>query len=85
MSHQAPLSKLRPLFLGRVSRLLAGLGTLAAAFWFVEWQGLAILGGLALVLLGLSFLVGGLVGNPGCELTALPNLLLPSDKHVHFT
>ncbi len=85
MNHPTPLSKLRPLILGRLTRVLAGLGTLAAAFWFVEWQGLAILAGLALVLLGLSFVVGGLVGNPGCELTALPNLLLPSDKRVHFT
>ena len=38
----------------------------------------------ALALLGLSFLIGGLLANPGCELTALPNLFLRSDKKVHF-
>jgi len=85
MGSSENLAKLKPLFVGRVTRVLAGLAVLVGAIWFVEWQGAAILGGVALVLLGLSFLVGGLVGNPGCEVTSLPNLVLPSAKRVHCT
>lgn len=83
MGHRHGLSTMRPLAFGRASRIAAGLGALIGLA-FVPWEGAAILGGVALALLGLSFLVGGLVANPGCELTALPNLFLRSDKKVHF-
>ena len=33
----------------------------------------------------LVFLIGGLVGNPGCELTAIPNLVLRPEQRVHCT
>ncbi len=85
MHSSESLAELKPLFVGRATRVLAGLAVLVSAIWFIEWRGAAIFGGLALVLLGLSFLVGGLVGNPGCEVTSLPNLVLPSAKRVHCT
>jgi hypothetical protein len=42
------------------------------------WVGAAIL-----AFLGLSFFIGGLVANPGCEITAILNLLLPEPKRLH--
>jgi len=82
LKNEESLSKLKPLFIGRVTRLLFGLGTLA----FVVVTGtstLTIWGAIALIALGLSFLVGGIVGNPGCELTAIPNLFLSENKKAH--
>jgi hypothetical protein len=78
------LATLKPLLVGRVSRALAGLASLGSIA-FVPLEGFGILGAAALAVLGLSFLVGGVVGNPGCEVTALPNLFLRSEKKVHFT
>lgn len=74
--------QLRPLIIGRVTRVLFGIGTLI----LIAVIGPSILtkgGTAALIVLGLSFLIGGIVGNPGCELTAIPNLLLPEKKKVH--
>ncbi len=77
------LSTLPPLFFGRLTRVLFGLGSLwwAAQLWSEDpgswvWAGV-------LALLGVSFLVGGLMANPGCEVTALPNLFLPPEKRLH--
>ena len=82
MTQNRNLATLEPLLFGRLGRVAAGFATLAgASFWGpteLTWLGFT-----ALALLGLSFLVGGLVGNPGCEITALPNLVLPSDKRLH--
>jgi len=77
------LAKLPPLFFGRVSRVVLGAATLywAAQVWSPDWGALFLAG--VLICLGLSFLVGGLMGNPGCEITALPNLALPPEKRVH--
>jgi hypothetical protein len=77
------LAELPPLFFGRLSRVLAGAATLywAAEVWSADWGDLVLAA--VLVWLGLSFLAGGLMGNPGCEITALPNLLLPAKKRVH--
>ena len=65
-----------PLFWGRALRFLAGVGTLLAVL-VMGLPALGLAAAIALVLLGVSFIVGGLLGNPGCEITALPNLLLP--------
>ncbi|MFQ5350573.1 MAG: hypothetical protein ACE5EG_09045 [Thermoanaerobaculia bacterium] len=78
------MAKLPPLAWGRAARILFGLGSLVGA-GFVPWGetgGLA--GGLVLVFFGLSFLAGGVMANPGCEVTALPNLLLPAEKRINF-
>ena len=83
MQEDQNLGKLPPLLFGRLSRVLFGVVTLAVAVALGS-GGLGGFGFAALVLLGLSFLVGGLTGNPGCELSSLPNLVLPSDKRVHF-
>ena len=80
---RANSSKLPPLFFGRSTRIAFGLTTLGAAVVFGA-EALSIAGFVALVLLGVSFLVGGLIGNPGCELSALPNLVLPRSKRFHF-
>lgn len=78
---KAPLSKLEPLFFGRVGRVVVGIATLywGAALWSADP---GVVAGLV-ILLGLSFLIGGVVGNPGCEITALPNLFLSRDKRTH--
>ena len=78
------LGKLPPLACGRAARVIFGLGALVGAV-FVPWsEGGGIAGGLVLIFFGLSFLAGGLMANPGCEVTALPNLLLPAEKRVNF-
>ena len=75
---------LPPLAVGRAARVIFGLGSLIGAA-FVPWgQAGGIVGGLLLVFFGLSFLAGGLMANPGCEVTALPNLVLPAEKRVNF-
>lgn len=83
MTGRKSLAKLKPLFLGRASRVLAGVAILATVP-LVDFGGAGAIGGVALALLGLSFLVGGLVANPGCEITALLNLLLPRQKRGYF-
>ena len=83
MSEKQSLAKLQPLLFGRLSRVVAGVAALTAVP-FVGFHGVEILGAAVLLLLGLSFLVGGLMATPGCEVTALPNLLLRSHKRVHF-
>lgn len=83
MTQKGNLATLKPLFFGRLSRVVFGVVALAGVplVGLEGWNALAVGG---LVLLGLSFLFGGLLGNPGCEITALPNVLLRSEKHVHF-
>ncbi len=78
------MAKLPPLAFGRGARILFGIGALAGAA-FVPWgEAGGIAGGLVLVFFGLSFLAGGVMANPGCEVTALPNLLLPAEKRINF-
>ena len=81
---RTPLGELPPLAVGRAARCLFGLAALLGAA-FVPWgEAGGIVGGLVLVFFGLSFLAGGLAANPGCEVTALPNLLLPAEKRINF-
>lgn len=68
----------KPRLFGRLLRIAFGVATLTALF-FVNTIGL--LGQLGLAFLGVSFLVGGIIGNPGCEITALPNLILRNRCH----
>ena len=69
----------QPLFFGRLLRVLAGMALLAA----LPAVGAASFWGVVLLFLGVSFLVGGVLANPGCEITALPNLALPKEKRLH--
>ncbi len=81
---RVPPGKLPPLAFGRAARVLFGLGSLVGAA-FVPWgEAGGVAGGLVLIFFGLSFLAGGLMANPGCEVTALPNLLLPAEKRINF-
>ena len=77
------LARLPPLLFGRVSRVVFGIGTLGVLA-YVGADGVGPVGALLLGFLGLSFLVGGLLANPGCEITALVNIFLPRDKRMHF-
>ena len=77
-----PLAQLEPLLIGRVSRIVFGIGTLVL-IWIVGVDALGTIGTGALVFLGASFLIGGLMRNPGCEITAIPNLLRSEGKRVH--
>ena len=78
------LGELPPLFFGRSMRVAFGLASVGAAFVFGV-ETLTVGGFAGLLVLGLSFLVGGLIGNPGCELSAIPNLLIPRSKQFHFS
>jgi hypothetical protein len=62
-----------PLLFGRILRIISGLALLA---WLAIsppadflWRGM-------LLFFGLSLVVGGSMAYPGCEIWALPNLLL---------
>jgi len=74
---------LKPLFFGRLTRVVFGAVALywGARLWNTDLASVAA--SLAVIFLGLSFLVGGLMANPGCEITALVNLVLPAEKRVH--
>jgi len=74
--------KLEPLLFGRVSRVLFGVGTFVL-IWAVGVDTLTFIGTGALAILGASFLIGGLTGNPGCELTAIPNLFRAKENQIH--
>lgn len=78
-----PAAHLTPLLIGRVSRAIFGLAIIycGAKLWHVNL--VAMITSLALALFGLSFVVGGLIANPGCEITALLNVLRPRDRRVH--
>ncbi len=84
MAEKTSLAKLPPLAVGRVTRVVFGVATL---YWANQMGSgeLGLPGMVALIFLGVSFLLGGLLGNPGCELSALPNLVLPREKQIHFT
>ena len=79
---ESSFAKLKPLALGRVTRVLFGVGTFILIF-VIGTSTLTFWGTAALVVLALSFVVGGIAANPGCELTALPNLVLRKEKRVH--
>ncbi len=74
--------KLKPLLFGRVSRVLFGLGTFVL-IWVIGVDTLTLIGTGALAFLGVSFLIGGIMGNPGCELTAIPNLFRSKENQIH--
>ena len=77
-----PHTKLEPLLVGRISRIVFGIGTFVL-IWIIGVDSLGTFGTGALVFLGASFVIGGLMGNPGCEITAIPNLFRPRGKRVH--
>ncbi len=62
---------LRPLFFGRIFRIAAGL----------VWA--CLLSIPFVPAFEYTFVVAGLTANPGCEITALPNLLLPARRRLH--
>ena len=64
---------------GRGLRIVAGAFALAAAIIVGPFG----LWGLLLFFIAASFIVGGLMANPGCEITAFPNLLLSAEKRLH--
>jgi hypothetical protein len=63
----------QPLFFGRLLRILSGLALFA---WLAISPPVALFWRSVLVFLGLSLVVGGMKAYPGCEIWALPNLLL---------
>ena len=73
---------LRPLTIGRTTRVLFGAAVILLALFTGVLQ-VSVWGFLALMALGSSFLIGGFSAIPGCELSALPNLMLP--KRYRFT
>lgn len=83
MAKKTRLGQLRPLFFGRLTRIIFGLISIYLAIHLGSDE-LGLAGMFGLVFLGVSFLVGGLMGNPGCELSALLNLILPAKKRVTF-
>ena len=73
----------KPLLVGRLLRVVAGVATLGLTVYLGVDQ-LSLFGVLALGCLGFSFIVSGLIANSGCEISALPNALLPEEKRQHF-
>lgn len=69
----------RPLLFGRLLRAAAGL---LALYWGWQLWGPGLTSVL-LILLGVSFVVGAIMANPGCEIIALPNLVLRRKVHCY--
>ena len=82
MTEKRAMDKLVPLVFGRVTRVLFGVGSFVLIFT-VGVNTLTTIGTGALAFLGISFLIGGLVANPGCELTAIPNLFRSKENQIH--
>ena len=82
MSSKRSMANLKPSFFGRATRVLFGIATIVLVV-VIGPSNLTIWGTIALIVLGISFLIGGIWGNPGCELTAIPNLFLSKKKRVH--
>ncbi|MGP8153717.1 MAG: hypothetical protein ACLQBQ_06175 [Smithella sp.] len=76
------LATLEPLFVGRVMRILCGIGCFIL-IWGIGVDTLTLIGVAVLVILGASLIIGAIVRNPGCEITAIPNLFLSKKKQVH--
>jgi hypothetical protein len=74
---------LKPLFWGRILRVVGGL---VALYFALRLRGGSVgndVFAALLALLGVSFIVGGVVANPGCEITALPNLFIAQEKRLY--
>jgi hypothetical protein len=71
-----------PLLFGRVTRVLFGVVTFVL-IWVIGVNTLTLIGTVALAILGVSFIIGGLTGNPGCEITAIPNLFRSKENRLH--
>ena len=67
-----------PLLFGRILRILLGLALLA---WLVIFPPAEFLWRGVLLFFGLSLVIGGIMAYPGCEIWALPNLLLRRRMH----
>jgi hypothetical protein len=72
------LNQAKPSLIGRTLRVLAGLYFCYWAFAVLEppIELGELVGAILLGLLALSLILGGLTANPGCEVTALPNVIL---------
>jgi hypothetical protein len=75
-------SKLKPLFFGRLTRIIFGIAILGI-FAVLGVGKIGVIGTAIIIFLGVSFLLGGLMGNPGCEITAFPNLFRAREKRLH--
>ena len=75
----------KPLLVGRILRVIAGLGCFYFAIRVVDLPLTLgeLAGALILALLAASLVVSGLLANPGCEVTAVPNLVMK--KKWHFS
>ena len=73
----------RPLFFGRLGRILLGAVCLGlAAFGFVTHPEYSVGARVLLLFFGISFVIGGVRAIPGCEITAIPNLFVPSSRQL---
>ena len=72
----------QPLLFGRLLRAAAGVACLVSIPFVpsFEYTGLGVL---ALVAAGSTFIIASITANPGCEITALPNLFLPRQRQIH--
>jgi len=82
MTSNKGLAETRPLVIGRLTRVVFGIGTFVVIFALGP-STLGTIGTVLVAALGVSFVVGGFIGNPGCEITAIPNLVLPKSKRIH--
>lgn len=83
MDKKHKLADIPPLPFGPISRILFGVASFIV-LGFIGVDAFGIVGTVLLAGLGVSFISGGLFAIPGCEITAIPNLLLPKSMHFHF-
>jgi hypothetical protein len=64
----------KPLLVGRMLRIILGIGALV----YLLLNPLSRIWQIILAFIGVSLIVGGIIGHPGCEILALPSLLFRS-------
>jgi hypothetical protein len=69
-----------PLLFGRLLRILSGLALFA---WLLISPPSGLPLRLVVLFFGISLVVGGVMAYPGCEVMALPNLLLRRRMHCY--
>lgn len=73
----------QPMFYGRLGRIFLGAVCLGfAVFGLITHPEYSASTEALLLFFGISFVIGGVLAIPGCEITAIPNLFVPISRRL---